>query len=276
LRRSLVKGSILGCVGIVLVVFFVGLCGILAAWGGQITATTDYNLYFFAALGAINENNNIDKWIGVIVILLAVGMNMSAVDSLQNGLTAGISSHLLKGRPVSWTKLAVLIINVPLIVLGARPGGLDLKVLDLFLLANMICCTSAIPVLSGLFEFLHPFIGGASMIFACVFSIFCTSWYGVDYYYSNWDTIRVAAAYGYDCTTVPAITPDMSTVSRPGSSALFCCPACLWPGLHHRACCDARHVCCELAVTALVRVLWRVSMAVAAPRCRPSPPTCLL
>jgi len=28
---------------------------------------------------------------------------------VQNGLTAGISSHLLKGRPVSWTKLAVLV-----------------------------------------------------------------------------------------------------------------------------------------------------------------------
>lgn len=43
------------------------------------------------ALGAINENNNIDKWIGVIVILLAVGMNMSAVDSLQVG--ALLSKH---------------------------------------------------------------------------------------------------------------------------------------------------------------------------------------
>ncbi len=29
-----------------------------------------------------------------------------------------------------WTRAAVLLINVPLIVLGARPGGLDLKVLD--------------------------------------------------------------------------------------------------------------------------------------------------
>lgn len=203
-RKSLVKGSILGCTGIVLIVFFFGLCGILAAWGGRITDTTNGNLYFFAALGAMNENNNISKWIGVIVILLAVGMNMSAVDSLQNGLTAGISSHLLKGRPVSWTKLAVLIINVPLIVLGAlgttqKSDGtgtiLDLKVLDLFLLANMICCTSAVPVLSGLFEVLHPFIGGASMIFSCVFSIFCTSWYGVDYFYRNFDTISLTTKY---------------------------------------------------------------------------------
>ena len=38
----------LGCLGIVLVVFFVGFCGLLAAWGGQITDTMDFNLYFFA------------------------------------------------------------------------------------------------------------------------------------------------------------------------------------------------------------------------------------
>jgi hypothetical protein len=35
------------------------------------------------ALGAVNESNNISKWIGVVVMLLAVVMNMSAVDSLQ-------------------------------------------------------------------------------------------------------------------------------------------------------------------------------------------------
>lgn len=34
----------------------------------------------------------------------------------------------------------------------------------------------------------------------------------MDYYYRKFDTIRVSAAYGYDCTTVPAVTPDMSTV----------------------------------------------------------------
>lgn len=44
----------------------------------------------------MNENNNISKWIGVIVILLAVGMNMSAVDSLQVG--ALLSKHCRLGR----------------------------------------------------------------------------------------------------------------------------------------------------------------------------------
>jgi hypothetical protein len=157
----------------------------------------------------------------------------------QNGLGAAISSHFLKGRSMGWTRVAVLVINVPLIVLGARPGHLDLKVLDvsaapdcllsarlrashsmanlllccwaglggwrrrgrcwfrhtpavvvwwhlcelvflpgppqLFLLANMICCTSAIPVLIGLSSRLHHLIGGASMVFSCILSIFLTS-----------------------------------------------------------------------------------------------------
>lgn len=59
---ALVRGSFIGCVGIVLVVFFVGLTGILAAWAGLILPgefggpdfceviepPTDYNLYFLA------------------------------------------------------------------------------------------------------------------------------------------------------------------------------------------------------------------------------------
>lgn len=205
-KRSLVRGSILGCTGIVLVVFFVGLCGILAAWGGLIAETTDGNLYFFATLGALNENNNINKWIGVVVMLLAVAMNMSAVDSLQNGLAAGLASiDVLKGRSLLWTRVVLLLINVPLITLGARPNGLDLKVLELFLIANMVCCTSAIPVLLGLVSRLHRFVGGASMVFSCLLSILLTSVYGCQYYYSQWDPIRLNAAFGCDCQ---ALTPD--------------------------------------------------------------------
>lgn len=83
------RGSIMGCIGIVVVVFFIALCGILAAWAGLITPTLDYNLYFLAALGAVDASNNINKWIGVVVIVLAVCMNMSAVDSLQVGGDGG-------------------------------------------------------------------------------------------------------------------------------------------------------------------------------------------
>ena len=38
LPRSLVRGSILGCIGVCLITFFFGLCGILTAWGGLLEA----------------------------------------------------------------------------------------------------------------------------------------------------------------------------------------------------------------------------------------------
>jgi hypothetical protein len=50
---------------------------------------------------------------------------------LQNGLAAGLASiDVLKGRSLLWTRVVLLLINVPLITLGARPNGLDLKVLE--------------------------------------------------------------------------------------------------------------------------------------------------
>jgi hypothetical protein len=42
--------------------------------------------------------------VGVFVVLLAIIMNEGAVDSLQNGLAASISSHFLKNLPLKWTR----------------------------------------------------------------------------------------------------------------------------------------------------------------------------
>ena len=101
---------------------------------------------------------------------------------LQNGLTAALSSAIpatvsfFTGAKefqldIRVTRGVVLVINIPLIVLGTR----GYNVLQLFLLTNMLCCTSAIPVMAGLFGVLHPFIGGASVLFSCLMSIVLTS-----------------------------------------------------------------------------------------------------
>jgi hypothetical protein len=46
----------------------------------------------------------VNSWVGVLVVLLAIIMNEGAVDSLQNGLAASISSHFLKNLPLKWTR----------------------------------------------------------------------------------------------------------------------------------------------------------------------------
>ena len=39
----------------------------------------------------------------------------------QNGIASALSSHFLKNRPLLWTRLALIPLNVVLIVLGSKP-----------------------------------------------------------------------------------------------------------------------------------------------------------
>lgn len=77
---------------------------------------------------------------------------------------------------------------------------------QLFLLGNMISCTSALSVLSGLPGMLHPYIGGASMVFSCIFSIFCTSGEWVHVCMGSggcgWEILCVASClFSFFCTS---------------------------------------------------------------------------
>jgi hypothetical protein len=55
-------------------------------------------------LGNGSGNTLVNNWVGVLVVLLAIVMNEGAVDSLQNGLAAGISGQYLKNMPLIWTR----------------------------------------------------------------------------------------------------------------------------------------------------------------------------
>lgn len=133
----------------------------------------------------------IQNGMGVILVMLAVIMNEGAVDSIQNGMAAAIASYcapIVKGWNLLYTRGVVIVINAILIGIGAwlALDNVKVKVIQLFLITNLLSCCSAIPVLFGLSNRLQKYIGGGSFLFSCLFSIFCLSWYGVDYYYSNY------------------------------------------------------------------------------------------
>ena len=65
--------------------------------------------------GPTGTDPMVSSAIGVLAIMLAVTMNESAVDSLQNGLVASIGGHFLKGRPLLWTRGLVLVLNIPVV-----------------------------------------------------------------------------------------------------------------------------------------------------------------
>lgn len=207
-RRALVGGTWLAFLGVFVICAFTGLLGLLGAWAGIIPPTTNINLYMFPAIkGSVNpETGMINNWIGVIIIVLTLIMNMSTIDSAQNGITAGISSHLLKGKPLKWTRLVVLIINIPIMILGARAVELNLSIVEVYVIAATMAMTTVLPVLMGVSTKLYHLLGGVSMMFSCVLSFILTSVYGVDYYYRNFDSIRLTAAFGCDCIAVSS--PD--------------------------------------------------------------------
>eukprot|EP00878_Enallax_costatus_P021762 GHUV01023054.1.p1 GENE.GHUV01023054.1~~GHUV01023054.1.p1 ORF type:complete len:367 (+),score=79.14 GHUV01023054.1:307-1407(+) len=104
-RRALNGGAALGCVAIIVVVFLSGFGGWLAFVGGFATFDSNPNTYLMQILSpAPGQVSQVNSWVGVLVVLLAIIMNEGAVDSLQNGLACAISGHYLKNLPLRWTR----------------------------------------------------------------------------------------------------------------------------------------------------------------------------
>jgi hypothetical protein len=87
-------------------------------------------------------------------------MNEGAIDSAQNGLAASVSGHFLKNKPLAYARIAVLLLNIPLIAIGS----LNLNVLSLFLTSNLLTCCAAVPVALGLVRRLRGFLTETSFV----------------------------------------------------------------------------------------------------------------
>ena len=93
-------------------------------------------------------------------------MNESAVDSLQNAIVSTISSNFLIKRPLLWTRVSVLIINIPLVLIALQ----GYKLLDLYFFSNLLSTTSTVPLLGGIWL---EKLSGISVLLACFFSFLC-------------------------------------------------------------------------------------------------------
>lgn len=181
-RTAIVRGAWMSCLIIIPVIFLFGFFGFLGVWSGKVTADTDFNVYMFQILniggGYSGENGMIGNGIGVIAVLLALIMNTSAVDSYQNGLIAALSSHFLRTHSVHWTRLAVVLINIPMIVVAT----LNFSVLELFLIANLLTTCAMAPMIVGLVwrsEKAKSIATETSFVIGVVGSILTVTAYGI-------------------------------------------------------------------------------------------------
>ena len=234
-KRNLRIGAWVGCAGVIIMVFFAGLTGLLTAWAENPSLTyaapteVNYNgvtvnasqeaepdLYLFQVLykgkypdiqggefayvkqldepdfsgNLFKAYPSIQNWIGVILVVLAVVMNEGAVDSIQNGMTAAVTSYfepIIKQWNLWWTRGVVVVLNAALVGIGAwlALDNVQVSVIQLFLITNQLSICFFVPVLVGLSHRLHRYLGGGSFLFSGLFSVFCLSLYGVNYFYNT-------------------------------------------------------------------------------------------
>jgi Na+/proline symporter len=133
---SLRRGATWGAVLTVPVVLIVGLFGVLAA-----TRSVDLGdppVPFFALAGLA------PPWFGGLLLVLALSLVASSVDTLQNAVASLLSRRT--GGSIGWARAVTLgAMVVPVLV--ALQGH---SVLRLFLIADLLCAATVVPVLSGL------------------------------------------------------------------------------------------------------------------------------
>ncbi|RKO90676.1 hypothetical protein BDK51DRAFT_43350 [Blyttiomyces helicus] len=173
---ALKKGAAIGGALTTLVVFAFGFGGFLAAWAGWVPSSNVSSIAFFELLtqgGALNP-----VWIIVIVAILAVAMNASAVDSYQAAITDTIVSLCMTfGWNVNiwYARAVVVVINIAPVWASLQ----GYSIISLYLIPNMIATTSALPLLMGLIDCLEGYVTGFSVLFGCVFSFFSVAVYGI-------------------------------------------------------------------------------------------------
>ena len=139
-EQTLVRGALLGGVLVIPVLFLLGLTGMIAAGGGELEVPS---LALFTLLEGVSR-----PVLG-LVILLAVTLVASSVDTLQNALAALVSVDVSRGRlPLSGARLVTLALTIPAVILATE----NVSVLRLFLVADLLAATIAIPVFLGLWK----------------------------------------------------------------------------------------------------------------------------
>jgi SSS family solute:Na+ symporter len=131
------RGAIAGGAASTLVVAAIGALGLLAVASGVALGTPPMPL--FALLG------HAPPWVALAALVLAVALVASSVDTLQSGIASLIVTER-SGTSIVAARWITVALMVPVVVLALQ----GLSVLRLFLIADLLCATTVVPLLLGL------------------------------------------------------------------------------------------------------------------------------
>ena len=144
-NKVLKKSLIFSFLIIIPIVFFMGFCGLVAV---SINSNVVPDLAFFSIL--LKEQS---LMLSVIVIILAISLTISSIDTLINAISSLI---VVDGRKVlnfkgDYLKLSkYFIICLSIIAFAIASKGLS--ILYLFLLADLLCCAAVLTVFYSFYD----------------------------------------------------------------------------------------------------------------------------
>ena len=155
--KALRRGFAVAAVVVVPMIFMAGLLGIMAV--GRDVVGDNASVALFSLVAEV-----MPTWAVVAVLVLALVLVMSSLDTLLNGIASAVTSDLARFRP-NIGAMSVLrssrVITVVLIFPAIFIASQGYSVLYLFLLADLVCAAALFPVFWGLYS--RRFSGGGAL-----------------------------------------------------------------------------------------------------------------
>ena len=160
-ESSLRRGFATAGVIVVPMIFLAGLIGIMAV-GKGVSGPHDSAALFSLVVEVM------PTWALVVVLVLALMLVMSSLDTLLNGIASAVTSDLARFKPdirgvslLRSSRVITLILIAPAIFIASQ----GYSVLYLFLIADLVCAAAAFPVFFGLYS---KNFGDAAALASCV------------------------------------------------------------------------------------------------------------
>ena len=163
-NNTLRKAFTIGGVLVIPIIILAGLFGIMAV-GYGVPADQGSVALFWLILEIL------PTWAVMVILVLALGLVMSSMDTLLNGIASAVTSDLPRVRPsirtallLRWSRAITVVVAIPAVFIAAQ----GYSVLYLFLIADLVCAGAVFPVFYGLY---NRRLSGTAALVSCIVGI---------------------------------------------------------------------------------------------------------
>ncbi len=147
--KALRRGFMAAGVVVIPMIIIGGLAGIMTVGKGIDVAGPEASVAMFSLIVGV-----LPTWAVIVVLVLALVLVMSSLDTLLNGIASVVTTDLARFKPelkgatvLSSSRAITVVLIIPAILIASQ----GYSVLYLFLIADMVCAAAVVPVFWGLY-----------------------------------------------------------------------------------------------------------------------------